>query len=115
MRAMLRLLRSLLHRPGTALMISLLALVASASASIAPMYYASARDSILHDELSSGPVAEQGFEVSRQGPAAGTLGPLTESYRAGLAQTMPDAGMRARVLQPAIEAIETTAFFQDLD
>jgi putative ABC transport system permease protein len=114
MRALVRLLRALLHRPGTTVMILLVALVAAAAAATAPIYYSSARTSILRDSLSSAPVVERGFEVTRQGAQAGSLEPLIGGLTGAMTQYVPDARMRARAFEPPIYAVEATAYFADL-
>ncbi len=115
MSAARRVVRALLHRPVTALMTLLLAVVASAVASISPTYYATARNSILADELHSGPVVQRGFEIARQGLVGGTLSSMSHGYQAALAQTIPSAEARARLLPPPIEAIEATAVFSSIN
>jgi hypothetical protein len=45
------LIRGLLHRGGSAVLIFAAALVASAAAATGPAYYAAARTSILHDTV----------------------------------------------------------------
>lgn len=114
MRALVRLVRALLHRPGTTVMILLVALVASAAAATAPIYYSSARTSILRDSLSSAPVIQRGFEVTRQGAPPGSLAQVTDGLTAAMKQYIPDERMRARDFGPPVYAVEATAFFADL-
>jgi len=113
MRALTRLLRALLHRPGTTVMILLVSLVATAAAATAPTYYESARTSILRDTLDSAPLIERGFEVTRQGAAAGSLDPLSRGLDAALRAAVPDGAMRARALGAPVDAVETSAFFRE--
>jgi hypothetical protein len=109
------LVRALLHRPGTTLIILVVALVATAAATTAPTYYESARTSVLRDTLYSAPVIQQGFEVNRQGALASHFGGFSNGYDTAIKQLLPDAALRARALQKPIEAIEATALFGDLN
>ena len=114
MRSLLRLVRALLHRPGTTLVILVVALMATAAATTAPAYYESARTSVLRDALYSAPIIQQGFEVNRQGALGSHFADFSKAYDIAIKQLLPDAALRARALQEPIEAIESTALFGDV-
>ena len=61
------LVRGLLHRGGTAVMIFAAALVASAAAATGPAYYAAAKTSILHDTVAGASYLGRGFEADQTG------------------------------------------------
>ena len=66
-RRALGVIRGLLHRGGSTVMIFAGALVASAAAATGPVYYAAARTSILHDTVASTSYLGRGFEANVTG------------------------------------------------
>ena len=111
MAAALTLLRGLAHRAGTTVVILLVALCASAAATIGPTYYEAAKTSILRDTLSSANVVGTGFEASKTGGVAGTLDAFRQQVDEVAARDLGSAGRLRRLFQPAIESLETTSFF----
>ncbi len=106
---MVRLVRGLTHRAGSATMVALVALVASAAAATGPAYYASARTSILRDTFASAPLAQRGIEVTLQGPVAHGLDALTASVGSVLSGAIPNAADRDRLFATPVDAVEGTA------
>jgi hypothetical protein len=93
-------------------MIFAVAVVAVAAAAAGPTYYSAAQTSILRDTLGSAPVVGRGFEVTQSGPVSGTIDGLSSEVSGVIAEGLGpgSAGMRSRMFQPQIEAIESTAF-----
>lgn len=111
MRLLLRLVRALLHRPGTTVVVLLVSFVAAAAAAAAPTYYEAARTSILRDTLTSSPFSEGGFELTAQGSYMQALDQVKGSLDTAVDAAVPDAAMRRRAFQPPIEALEASAYF----
>jgi hypothetical protein len=109
----LTLFRALLHRAGTTAVILLVALCATAAATVGPTYYLAARDSILQDTLSASNVIGRGFQVVRQGPVGGTLDPTASAVDGALQDAVGGAAVVDRLFQPQVRALETNAFFPD--
>src|SRR4051794_20491407 len=109
----LTLLRALLHRLGTSLVILVVALCATAAATVGPTYYAAAKSSILQDTLTRSNDVERGVQASRQGAVQDTLGTLDSQVR-GVIDESVGAPARRRLFQPEVQAVETRMFFPDL-
>ena len=109
------LLGGLRQRGASAIAILLVAVVASAAAAIGPIYYSAAQTSILRDSFASAPVIERGIEVTQHGLVAGQLAPLSKTVAGLISSGLPDPSIRSRVFATPIDAIESTAFFQDLN
>ena len=105
------LLRGLWHRGPISLVILIVALVASAAASVGPSYYASARTSIVRDGFATGSVLERGFEVSNQGGVTHALAPVRTFVDHTVEQQLPDPAARRRLFRAPVQAIEATAAF----
>src|SRR4051812_45999515 len=109
----LTLLRALVHRLGTTLVILVVALCATAAATVGPTYYAAAKASILQDTLSRSNNVERGVQASRQGAVQGTLGELDGRVRVEIDKAV-GASARNRLFQPEVKAMETRMFFPAL-
>jgi putative ABC transport system permease protein len=109
----LTLLRALLHRAGTTAVILLVALCATAAATVGPTYYVAARDSILQDALYSTDVLGRGFQAVQQGPVHGTLDAVAGTVDGALADAVGGTASADRLFRPAVTALETTSFFPD--
>ena len=78
------LVRGLLHRGGSAVMIFAAALVAAAAAATGPAYYAAARTSILHDTVASAGYLGRGFEADQTGAVNSLMDPLVADVQSEL-------------------------------
>jgi len=87
------LVRGLLHRGGSAVMIFAAALVASAAAATGPAYYAAAKTSILHDTVAGAGFLGRGFEADQTGAVNSLMGPLMADVQGELGRAA--AGRRA--------------------
>ena len=104
------LLRGLVHRAGTSLVIFIVALCATAAAAIGPTYYAAARDSILQDALTAPGVVTRGFQTTSSGVLAGSSDNLAALVDGELNRTLSPDQVH-RLFQPPIEALEGSDFF----
>jgi len=107
MRQLVALGRGLVHRAGTAVIILVVAVIATATAAAGPVYYHAAQHSILADVVSGAPFLGRGYEATLTGPAAGTLSTLQGDLGAELDKDLGAAG-RQRVFAPPVESIEAT-------
>ncbi|HEU5034278.1 MAG TPA: FtsX-like permease family protein [Mycobacteriales bacterium] len=105
------LLRALLHRVGTTVVILLVALCACAAATIGPTYYAAAKQSILQDDLRATTVFGRGFSAVQTGGVPGILPPLDSGLSTLLDQALGGAQETDRLFRPPVLALETTVFF----
>jgi putative ABC transport system permease protein len=112
-RQLIALGRGLAHRAGTTVMILAVAVVAAAAAAAGPVYYQSARISILHDALTSATVLGRGYQATTTGTISGT-GPaaLRDALQAELHKDLGKAA--ARVLLTPVESIEGTGTYRPL-
>jgi hypothetical protein len=110
----LTLLRALLHRAGTTVVILVVALCATAAATVGPTYYVAARHSILQDTLTATSVVGRGFQAVRQGPVQSSIGALDSNVTHELDQALGGPATVRRVFAPAVLALEATAFFPNL-
>ena len=110
MTGVVTLLRGLLHRAGTSLVIFIVALCATAAAAIGPTYYAAARDSILQDAFTGPGVVTRGFQTTSSGVLAGSADNLRSLVDDELGQNLSPADIR-RLFLPPIQALEGTDFF----
>ena len=94
-------IRGLLHRGGSTVMIFAAALVASAAAATGPVYYAAARTSILHDTVASTSYLGRGFEANVTG-AVNRLRRFFESYRAGNNRALDRLAWRVLFVHPVL-------------
>ncbi|MDQ1696600.1 MAG: putative transport system permease protein [Frankiaceae bacterium] len=107
------LLRAIYHRAGTSLVVLVVALCATAAATVGPTYYVAARHSILQDALTSTNVVGRGFQAVQQGPVQGTLGGLDASVSTELDTVLHGPDTTQRLFRPTVRALETSAFFAD--
>jgi len=107
----LTLARALVHRLGTTLVILVVALCASAAATVGPTYYAAAKHSILQDTLSDAGVVGRGFQAVQQGPVQDSLPSLSAKVRHELDVATKGAGNADRLFSPPVESVETKVFF----
>ena len=85
--AMIRLaavVRGMLQRGGTTVMILAVALVATAAAAAGPIYYQAARTSILRDTVAGAGFSGRGYEANETGALPGLLGQLAPAVRSQL-------------------------------
>jgi putative ABC transport system permease protein len=108
MRPLVALGRGLAHRAGTAAIILLVAVIATATAAAGPVYYQAARQSILTDVVARQPFAGRGYEATESGPVGGTLTTLQETLVAELAHDL-GAGAFGRDFAPPVSSIEGSA------
>jgi putative ABC transport system permease protein len=101
------LVRGLLHRGGSAVMIFAAALVASAAAATGPAYYAAAKTSILHDTVADASYLGRGFEADQTGAVNSLMDPLAAEVRGELGRS-GRAGA-ARLFAAPVESLETQA------
>ena len=101
------LVRGLLHRGGSAVMIFAAALVASAAAATGPAYYAAARTSILHDTVADAGYLGRGFEADQTGAVNSLMDPLAAEVQGELGRS-GRAGA-ARLFAAPVESLETQA------
>lgn len=101
------LVRGLLHRGGSAVMIFAAALVASAAAATGPAYYAAAKTSILHDTVADASYLGRGFEADQTGAVNSLMDPLAAEVQGELGRS-GRAGA-ARLFAAPVESLETEA------
>jgi hypothetical protein len=107
------LIRGLLHRGGSAVLIFAAALVASAAAATGPAYYAAARTSILHDTVADAGYLGRGFEANQTGAVNSLMDPLAAAVQDELGRS-GHAGA-ARLFAPPVESLEALAVDVRLD
>lgn len=105
------LVRALVHRLGTTIVILIVALCASAAATVGPTYYAAATHSILQDTLANANVIGRSFQVVQQGPVQGTLPFLEDRVQRELVRAAGSANRIDRLFQAPITSLETNVFF----
>lgn len=106
MRQLIALGRGLVHRAGTAAIILVVAVIATATAAAGPVYYVAAQHSILADVVSSRPFLGRGYEATLTGAVAGTLTTLQDNLTAELLNDLGPA--HQRVFDPPVNSIEAT-------
>ena len=109
------LVRGLLHRGGSAVMIFAAALVASAAAATGPAYYAAARTSILQDTVTGTGYLGRGFEADQTGAVNRLMGPLVAQVRAELGGGRGGRAGIGRLFAPPVQALEAQAVDIPLD
>lgn len=107
----LTLVRALVHRLGTTVVILIVALCASAAATVGPTYYAAAKHSILQDTLADADVVGRSISVEQQGGVQDTLPGVEASVQHELVQAAGSVSTVNRLFAPPIEALETSVFF----
>lgn len=107
----LTLARALLHRLGTTVVILIVALCASAAATVGPTYYSTARHSILQDTLGDAGVIGRSVQVVQQGPVQNSLPALEDKVHTELVRTLHNDATINRLFQPMIESQETNVLF----
>lgn len=105
MRQLIALLRGLVHRAGSSVMILIVASVAGAAAAAGPVYYESARTSILRDGLASAESLGHGYQATLTGPVAQILPELNTNVGGELRKQL-GAPAVARMFQPPVESLE---------
>ena len=107
----LTLVRALVHRLGTTAVILIVALCASAAATVGPTYYAASTHSILQDTLANVNVLGRSFEVVQQGPVQDSLPTLQDTVQRDLVGAAGSTARVDRLFQPPITSLETNVFF----
>ncbi|MGH3068655.1 MAG: FtsX-like permease family protein [Streptosporangiaceae bacterium] len=98
--------RGMLQRGGTTVMILAVALVATAAAAAGPIYYQAARTSILRDTVAGAGFSGRGYEANETGAVPGLLGQLVPAVRGQLGHGL--GGLAGQGLfAPPVEALET--------
>ena len=100
-----------MHRLGTTLVILVVALCASAAATVGPTYYSAAKHSILQDALSHAGVIGRGFQAVQQGPVQDSMSTLESQVTKELNAATRGAANADRLFAPSVESIETKVFF----
>ena len=103
------LIRGLLHRGGSAVMIFAAALVASAAAATGPAYYAAAKTSILHDTVAGAGYLGRGFEADQTGAVKSLMDPLVAEVQGDLGRGHGGQAGADRLFAPPVESLETLA------
>ncbi len=103
-------LRGLLHRGGSTVMIEAVALVAIAAAAAGPIYYQAARTSILRDTLVSAPTVGRGYESTATGAVSGLLSHLARAQQSQLNAQLGSLSGRG-LFTPPVESIEAAIPF----
>lgn len=109
------LVRGLLHRGGSAVMIFAAALVASAAAATGPAYYAAAKTSILQDTVTGTGYLGRGFEADQTGAVNRLMGPLLAQVQAELGGGRGGRAGIGRLFAPPVQALEAQAVDIPLD
>jgi hypothetical protein len=102
-------IRGLLHRGGSTVMIFAAALVASAAAATGPVYYAAARTSILHDTVASTGYLGRGFEANVTGAVNRLMNPFEALVRGELGRDLGGRANARRLFAPPVGALEANA------
>lgn len=105
MTQLIALLRGLVHRAGSTVMILVVASVAAAAAAAGPVYYESVRASILRDGLISAQSLGRGYEATLAGPVAQILPELNTDVGGELRKQLGAAEI-ARMFQPPVASLE---------
>ena len=113
MRQLIALVRGLAHRAGSAAMILVVAIVAAGTAAAGPVYYQSARISILRDALAGRQLLSRGYQATLTGPVSGTLATMRSSLSTELSRDIGAAHV-ARLFRPQVASIEGTGVDQPL-
>jgi putative ABC transport system permease protein len=103
------LVRGLLHRGGSTVMIFVAALVASAAAATGPAYYAAAKTSILRDTVTSTSYLGRGFEATQTGAVKELINPLLAQVRWQLGRNLGGQAAVRRLFAPPVEALQANA------
>ena len=103
-------LRGMVQRGGTTVMILAVALVATAAAATGPIYYQAARTSILRDTVATTGFAGRGYEANQTGAVPGMLGQLAPAVRSQLSGALGSLAGRGLFAAP-VYAVETTMPF----
>ncbi len=99
--------RGMLQRGGTTVMILAVALVATAAAAAGPIYYQAARTSILRDTVAGTGFAGRGYEANETGAVPGLLGQLAPAVRSQLGHGLGSVAGQG-LFAPPVEAVETS-------
>ncbi len=103
-------LRGMVQRGGTTVMILAVALVATAAAATGPIYYQAARTSILRDTVATTGFAGRGYEANQTGAVPGLLGQLEPAARSQLSGALGSLAGRGLFAAP-VYAVEATMPF----
>lgn len=109
----LTLFRALVHRIGTTIVILLVALCASAAATVGPTYYSAAKSSILQDSLSHANVVGRSLQVVQQGPIQDSLPALENTVRREFLAVLGSDATVDRLFDRPITSLETNVYFPD--
>ena len=99
--------RGMLQRGGTTVMILAVALVATAAAAAGPIYYQAARTSILRDTVAGAGFSGRGYEANETGALPGLLGQLAPAVRSQLDHGLGSLASQG-LFAPPVEAVETS-------
>ena len=108
---MAAILRGMVQRGGTTVMILAVALVATAAAATGPIYYQAARTSILRDTVAGTGFAGRGYEANETGAIPGLLGQLQPAVRSQLGHSLGPLSGRGLFAAP-VYAVETSMAYQ---
>ena len=111
---MAAILRGMVQRGGTTVMILAVALVATAAAATGPIYYQAARTSILRDTVAGTGFAGRGYEANETGAIPGLLGQLQPAVRSQLGHSLGTLSGRGLFAAP-VYAVETSMFYPQYD
>ncbi|MGI8449354.1 MAG: hypothetical protein ACR2MP_19690, partial [Streptosporangiaceae bacterium] len=111
---MAAILRGMMQRGGTTVMILAVALVATAAAATGPIYYQAARTSILRDTVAGTGFAGRGYEANETGAIPGLLGQLQPTVRSQLGHSLGPLSGRGLFAAP-VYAVETSMFYPQYD
>ena len=100
-----------MHRLGTTLVVLVVALCASAAATVGPTYYSAAKHSILQDNLSDAGVIGRGFQAVQQGPVQDSMPTFESQVTKELRAATKGATNADRLFVPPVESLETKVFF----
>ena len=101
--------RGLLFRGGSTLMIFAVALVAVAAATMGPAYYEVSKTSILLDTVTAAPVSARGFEVVQTGAVSALLSTLVPQVQGELAGDLGGQATARRLFAPPLTSLELQA------
>jgi putative ABC transport system permease protein len=111
---LLTLARGLWHRAGTSVVIFIVALCATAAATVGPTYFGAARSSILRDTLASQNVIGRGYQALQSGAVGGSLDDFTSRVDDAVASQVGGNAAVNRMFGPSVQALETQIFFRKL-
>lgn len=114
MTGLLTLARGLWHRAGTSLVIFVVALCATAAATVGPTYFGAAKSSILRDTLASQNVIGRGYQALETGAVGGSLDDFTTRVDEAVSSQVGGSAAANRMFAPPVQALETQIFFRKL-